>query len=142
MNKGDKLIFFLDDNCIMCSRFCQFLAQHLEEIEFHSIFSPAAYRLFKRYGIDITLDVETSYLWNGDRFLTKSESFFYLAGKMCYPYKFFSWISFFRYFGADLLYELIQNNRHKFFVSDVCLITLVRVIPDKDLLEIFDLENY
>ncbi|ENM2832551.1 DUF393 domain-containing protein [Vibrio cholerae] len=142
MNKNHRLIFFLDDKCIMCNRFCQFLAKRLEGIEFHSIFSPAAYKLFKKHSIEIKPDVDTSYLWNGDRFLAKSECFFYLLGKMSYPYKVVGWVGFLQHFGADLVYDLIQKNRHKLFVSDSCLITPIQVIPDKELLEIFGLENY
>lgn len=142
MPKSNKLIFFLDNNCIMCNRFCQFLAQQIELIEFHSIFTPAAHRLFKLHEIEITPVIHTSYLWNGEKFLTKSESFFYLMSKMKYPLKAIWWMSFLQHLGADVVYDVIQKNRHKFFVNNSCPITPIRVIPDKDILEIFNLEHY
>lgn len=141
MLKNNKLIFFLDDNCIMCNRFCQFLAQRLEGIEFHSVFTPASRAALKQHGIELTEEVDSSYLWNGERFLAKSENFFYLMSKVGYPYKVLGWMSFLRHLGADRVYDVIQKNRHRLFVNQSCPITPVRIIPDKDILEIFDLEH-
>lgn len=120
-----NLVVFYDGECGLCSRTVLFLLRNEkgEDLRFCALQSAAALEFFQENNLKMKT-FDTIVFWNGSRFLFKSTAVLQLIPflKLRYFWLKIAWI--FPRFVRDFVYDIVANNRKKFFKNTCALPTV------------------
>jgi predicted DCC family thiol-disulfide oxidoreductase YuxK len=118
----DRPILIFDGNCVLCSRFVQFVLRHDRQRLFRLLAAqtPLGTALYEHYGLEPS-DYETNLLIEQGRAYIKSESSLRVIERLGFPWSLASIARIFPAWLLDWLYQIIARNRLRWFgARSVC----------------------
>jgi predicted DCC family thiol-disulfide oxidoreductase YuxK len=120
LESGRPIVFF-DSSCLLCNKSVEVLLR----IDKKKIFTVAA--LSSEAGVYMqsvfTIEVDSIVLFYEGNCRTKSNAILHISNLLGFPYSVTSIFYIFPKFSRDWIYDIIANNRKKWFgIADHCLI--------------------
>jgi len=109
-----RSIIIFDGNCNFCKSIIEWLQQKdtKKNFDYLTIQSPEARQELRKYGI-VFIDLQTVFLLDGKKVLTRSKAIFRIFSTLEWPYKAFAFLGFLPVFFTDFVYRQIAKNRHR-----------------------------
>lgn len=108
-----KCIILFDGNCNFCRSIINWLQREDKQrkFDFLPIQSPSARILLRNYGMAF-IDLQTVFLIDRDKILTRSKAMFRIFSYLEWPYKALAIFKFLPESFTDLVYKQVARNRH------------------------------
>lgn len=122
--KRSRVIVIFDSECVLCSRWVQFLLRHetRRETRFLSAWSPEGTALAKQHGISQRMLDRTFVVVDGSRALTRSDAALALVNTLEAPWHHLLKLRFVPRPLRDMIYDLVARNRYKWFGRRDCYV--------------------
>jgi predicted DCC family thiol-disulfide oxidoreductase YuxK len=121
----DRPIIVFDGNCVLCSRFAQFILRHDRDRRFRLLpaQTPLGIAIYVHYGLD-PINYETNLLIEDGRVWVKSEGTIRMFERLGFPWSLAALGRVFPQPIRDRAYNLIARNRLRWFgVREVCMLS-------------------